>query len=54
MEGIFPQNLMNDLVRTKLKEVVELQVIIKKDDLKHKSKREKTFSFGKYSLPIVF
>ena len=45
---------MNDLVRTKLKEVVELQVIIKKDDLKHKSKREKAFSFGKYALPIVF
>ena len=54
IEGIFPQNLMNDLVRTKLKEVIELQVIIKKDDLKHKSKREKAFSFGKYALPIVF
>ena len=45
---------MNDLVCTKLEEVVELQVIIRKDDLKHKSKREKNFSFAKYSLPIVF
>ena len=33
IEGIFPQNLMNDLIRAKLKEIVELQGIIKKDDL---------------------
>ena len=28
-EGIFPQNLMNDLIRVKLKKIVELQDIIK-------------------------
>ena len=32
-EGIFQQNLMNDLVRAKLKEIVNLQDIIKTNDL---------------------
>ena len=36
---------MNDLIRTKLKEIVELQGIIKKDDLIYKSKHEKTYRF---------
>ena len=31
IEGIFPQNLLNDLIRDKLKEVVSLQDIIKID-----------------------
>ena len=30
IESIFPQNLMNDLIRDSLKEIVELQDIIKK------------------------
>ena len=30
---------MNDLIRAKLKEIIELQNIIKKDDLNYKSKR---------------
>ena len=29
-EGIFPQNLMNDLIRAKLKRIVKLQDILKK------------------------
>ena len=29
IEGIFPQNLMNDLIRAKLKEIVKLQDIMK-------------------------
>ena len=41
IDGIFPQNLMNDLIRAKFKEIVELQDIIKKDDLNYKSKRGK-------------
>ena len=41
IEGIFPQNLMNDLIRAKLKEAIEFQDIIKKDDLNYKSKRGK-------------
>ena len=45
---------MNDLIRAELKEIAELQNIIKKDDLNYKSKPEKTCSFNKYSLPIVF
>ena len=53
IEGIFSQILMNDLT-AKLKEIVELQDIIKKDDLNYKSKRRKTYNFSKYSLPIVF
>ena len=45
---MFPQNLTNDLIRTKLKKL--LQGIIKNDDLNYKSKREKTYNFGKYFL----
>ena len=33
---------MNYLIRAKLKEIVESQDIIKKDDLNYKSKRGKT------------
>ena len=33
IENIFPQILMNDLILPKLKEIVKLQDIIKKDDL---------------------
>ena len=45
---------MNDLICAKLKEFVESQDIIKKDDVNYKSKRGTTYSFSKYSLPIVF
>ena len=54
IECFFPQNLMNDLIRVTLKEIAELQDIIKKDDLNYKSKCGKTYSFSKYSLTIVF
>ena len=54
IEGIFPQNLMNDLIRDKLKESIELQDFFKKDDLNYKSKRGKTYKFSKYLLLIVF
>ena len=40
----FQENLMNDLICAKLKEIVELQDIIKKDDLNYKPKRGKPFS----------
>ena len=42
---------MNGLIRAK--EILNLQDI-KKDNLNYKSKRGKTYNFGKYSLPIVF
>ena len=45
---------MNGLIRAELKRIIELQDIIKKDDLNYKSKRGKTYNFSKYSLPIVF
>ena len=45
---------MNDLTCAKLKEIIELQDIIKKDVLNCKSKRAKTYNFSKNSLPIVF
>ena len=54
MTVLFPQNLMNDLIRDKLKQIVELQDIIKKDDLNYKSKSLKTYNFNKYLLHIVF
>ena len=54
IEGIFPQNLISGLIRAKLKEIVKLRDIIKKDDLNYKSKCGKTYSFGKYLFAIVF
>ena len=45
---------MNDLICSKLKEIVELQDIIKKDDLNYESKRGNIYNFSKYSLPIIF
>ena len=36
---------MNDLIRVKLKEVVNLQDIIKTDELYYKSKRRQNFDF---------
>ena len=38
IQSIFLQNLMNDLIRVKLKEIVNLQDFIKKDDLNYQSK----------------
>ena len=45
---------MNDLSRVKLKQIMKLQDIILKNDLNYKSKRGKTYNFGKYLLPIIF
>ena len=50
IEGIFPQNLTNYLIRVKLKEIVKLQDIIKNDDLNYKWKHRKTYNLGKFSL----
>ena len=33
IDGVFPENLMNDLIRDKLKKIGNLQDIIKKDDI---------------------
>ena len=47
--------MTNDLVRAKLKEIVNFQNIIKTDQLYYKSKRRKVYiNFSKFSLPIVF
>ena len=54
IEGIFPQNLMNDLIRDKLKGIVNLQDIIKTDNLGYKSKGRKVYNFNEYCLPIAF
>lgn len=54
IEGLFTQNLMNDLIRDKLKQIVNFQDIIITVDLNYKSKRVKTYNVGKYSLYIVF
>ena len=47
---MFPQNLMNDLVRVKLEEIVNLQDIIKKDDLNYQPKRGKIIFVNIYYL----
>ena len=36
IEGIFPQDLMNDLVRARLKEIINLQDITETDELNYK------------------
>ena len=46
--------MINNLIRAKLNKIVNWQDIIKKDIVNYKSKREKTYNFWKYSLPIVF
>ena len=45
---------MNDLISARLKEIVNLQDIIKTDELNDKSKRRKGYNFSEYLLPIVF
>ena len=45
---------MNHLFRAKLKEKVKLLGIIKEDDLNYKSKRRKTYNFGKYLITYCF
>ena len=45
---------MNDLIRDELKEIVNLQVIMKTDNLRYKSKSKKVHNFSEYSLPIIF
>ena len=45
---------MNDLIHDELKEIVNLQVIMKTDNLRYKSKSKKVYNFSEYSLPIIF
>ena len=45
---------MNDLICDMLKEVVNLQDIIKTDNLHYKSKSRKVYKFSECSLPIAF
>ena len=45
---------MNDLISDKLKEIVNLQDIIKKYNLRYKSKSKKVYNFNEFSFPIVF
>ena len=52
IESIFPQNLMNDLVCVKFKEIVTFQDIIKTDNLSYKSKSRKVYSLREYSLTM--
>ena len=42
------------MVSDKLKEIGNLQDIIKTDNLRYKSKSRKVYDFSKYSLLIVF
>ena len=51
-EIIFLQNLMNDLIHTKLNETVNLQIIIKTDELNYKSKHA-FYAFIEYFSPIA-
>ena len=44
--------MMNNLVRDKLKEIFNLQDIIKTDELQYKSNRSKVYNFNEFSLPI--
>ena len=50
--GIFPLNLMINLIFVKLNKIVNLQDITKTDNQNYKSSRGKTCNFDEYSLPI--
>ena len=52
-EIIFLQNLMNDLIHTKLNETINLQIIIKTDELNYKLKYRKVYAFIEYFSPIA-
>ena len=54
IDGTFSKNLLNDLIIYKLKEIIQLQDIIKPNELGYTSKRVKTYNFSKYTLPIGF
>ena len=43
-----------ELIANTLQDITKLQAIIKSNDLNHESKHGKTYSFGKYALPIFF
>ena len=43
---------MNDLIRDKLKEIVNLQDIIKTDNLRYKSRSRKAYNSSEYSILI--
>ena len=45
---------MNDLIRDKLKGIVNFQDVIKTNNLPYKSKSRNVYNFIDYSLPIVF
>ena len=48
IKGIFPQNLMNDLIRVKVREIVKLQDFIITDVLYYRSKRRNVYNFSEY------
>ena len=52
IEGICPQNLMSNLIRSKLKEIVNLKDIFKTKVLHYKPKRIKVQNFSEYPLPF--
>ena len=45
---------MDDLICVELKEIVNLEDIIKTDELYYKSKCRKVYNFNEYFLPTVF
>ena len=53
-EGIFPKNLLNDLITYKLKEIIQLQDIIKSNELDFKSNHGNIYNFSKLELSVVF
>ena len=44
---------MNDFIRDKSKEILNLQDVIKTDELHYKSKRREFYDLNEYSLPIL-
>ena len=54
MRVYFQKNLLNDLIIYKLQDIIKLKDIIDLNELGYESKRGKTCSFSKYTLPTVF
>ena len=52
--SIFPKIQLRNLISDRLKEIMQLQINIKLDNLEHTAERGKRCNFSKYFLSILF
>lgn len=54
IESIFPKNQLDDLISDNLKEIMQLQINIKLNNVERTAERGKHYHFSKCFVPIVF